>query len=333
MIEILKPGLLSSIQDLGRFGYQKFGVIVSGVMDQLAHRLANLLVGNLETAPTLELTLLGPSIAFKEEALIAICGGDLSPIIDGKPVRMWRPIYVKAGSNLIFGPCRSGCRAYLAVAGGFDIPKVMESYSTYIRAGIGGFKGRALKGGDNIPFGQRSSWANRMIEGLAPEKKAAGVVEFSWSVAPDVLPLLESEPKLRVMAGRQAHLFDHNSREKLFTEPFTISPQSDRMGYRLSGPQLKLETPEELISEAVTFGTIQVPSNGNPIILLADRQTTGGYPKIGQVITVDLPKIAQLKPGDKVRFQKVSQEEAQQLLLERELKIQQLKNGILLRSK
>lgn len=166
MITVIKPGLLTSVQDLGRFGFQKYGVIVSGVMDPLAHRISNLLVGNEENEPTLELTLLGPMIEFKENALISICGGDLSPSVNGKPVRLWRSVFVKKGSLLQFGPCKIGCRAYLAVAGGFNVPTIMNSSSTYLRAEIGGFNGRALKAGDQLKFGSPSNLSTRIIKHL-----------------------------------------------------------------------------------------------------------------------------------------------------------------------
>ena len=173
MISIMKPGLLTSIQDLGRYTYQKYGVIASGVMDQLAHRIANLLVGNEENQPTMEITLLGPVLKFEKDSLISICGGDLSPSINGEPIRLWRTIFIKKGSLLKFGPCQMGCRAYLAVAGGFAVPEVMGSKSTYLRAGIGGYKGRALKTGDVLechlpgPLSQRSYFLCNQSENLA----------------------------------------------------------------------------------------------------------------------------------------------------------------------
>ena len=332
MIEILKPGLLSSVQDLGRIGYQKYGVIVSGVMDHLAHRLANVIVGNPEEVPTLEFTLLGPQLLFKEDALIAICGGDLSPTINGKHVRTWRAIYVKKGSELSFGPCRSGCRAYLAVAGGFDIPKVMGSASTYIRAGIGGFEGRALQAGDELPFGVPSRQSTHIISELRNRIGTREWVESDWSLNLDLVPKIEETTTIRVIEGREIALFDEDSIGKFFSETFLITPQSDRMGYRLNGPQLKMTSEAELISEAVNFGTIQIPAGGQPIILLADRQTMGGYPKIAQVISTDFHKVAQLKPGDKIKFEKVSLEKAQKSFLERETYIKQLKMAIALRT-
>ncbi len=328
MITIIKPGLLSSIQDLGRYGYQKYGVITSGAMDPLAHRLANLLVGNKENKPTIEITLLGPVIQFEQDSLISICGGDFSPTINGTSIRTWRTVFVKKGSQLRFGKARSGCRAYLSVAGGFSIPTIMESKSTYLRAQIGGYQGRSLAAGDQIMFDPPSKLSKRMILQLNKNLTDKLFIEMDWTVTSDLIPNLHSEPSIRVMKGLQYQLFTKKSQEAFFTEPFTVTTQSDRMGYRLQGPHLELEQAKEMISEAVSFGTIQVPAEGNPIVLLADRQTTGGYPKIGQIATVDLSSIAQAKPGDMIHFSKITHEEAQLLFLELEIKINQLKHGI-----
>jgi antagonist of KipI len=334
MIKILKPGLLTSVQDLGRFGYQKFGVIPSGVMDQLAHRVANLLVGNEENEATLEITLMGPYIECKKDALISICGGNLSPTIDGKPVKAWRPVFVRTGSKLKFSGAKKGCRAYLSVGGGFDLPTVMESRSTYLRAGLGGFDGRALQAEDEIGVRAPRARQERIMSELSSLLKDGGKfaqTEWSagsWNTVPSSMPA-----SVRVVKGKQFSWFSEESQTKLFTEPFEVTVQSDRMGYRLKGPSLALEEEKEMLSEAVTFGSIQVPAEGNPIVLLADRQTTGGYPKIGQIASVDLPLMAQLKPGDHVKFAEISHQEAQQLYLEQEKHIQLLKQGILLKIK
>jgi len=328
MITITKPGLLSTIQDLGRFGYQKYGVITSGAMDSLSHRLANLLVGNDENKPTIEMTLIGTSIQFHQDTLIAITGGDLSPTIQDQPVRMWRPVLVRKGAQLKFGRAHSGCRAYLAVAGGFSIPTIMNSTSTYIRANVGGFHGRALKAGDQLSFAEKTAQSSKMIKDLHNRERDCPFVEMNWSVSSDLIPQLVKKPVIRVLNGRHTHLFTKESQEWLWTKPFQLTQQSDRMGYRLLGPQLHLEKPLEILSEAVTFGTIQVPADGNPIILMADRQTTGGYPKIGEIASVDLSFLAQARPLDTIFFTNISLEEAQLLLIEREKKIKQLKHGI-----
>lgn len=318
MLKIIKSGMLTSVQDLGRYGFQKYGVIASGVMDPFAHRIANLLVGNPDNAATLEISLIGPAIEFDQDAIIAICGGDLSPEIDGKDCKMWRILAVAKGSVLSFGKPKKGCRAYLAIAGGIAVRDVMHSKSTYLRAEIGGFQGRALKAGDNLPVGP------------VPEKRLAALrraatAEIEWQIQ---APLYYHEPIVRMMRGRQFDLFDSDSQERIFTELFTVSSHSDRMGYRLEGAPLALETHGELISEPVAFGSIQVPSDGHPIVLMADRQTTGGYPKIGQVASIDLPLIAQLNPGNRIRFKEINLEEAHKRLIDQEQHIRQLKIGI-----
>ena len=318
MLKILKGGMLTSVQDLGRYGFQKYGVIASGAMDPFAHRIANLLIGNPENAATLEISLTGPTIEFESDAAIALCGGDLSPQIDGKSCRMWSILAVKKGSVLSFGAPKKGCRTYLAAAGGIDIPDVMHSKSTYLRAAIGGFQGRALKAGDRVP-----------LNAVDP-KRAAALVKAANSGQEWQIPAIRyfNEPVVRIMKGRQFGLFDAKSQAQLFDGLFTVGTHSDRMGYRLEGTPLALSEAAELISEPVAFGSIQVPPDGNPIVLMADRQTTGGYPKIGQVASIDLPLISQLNPGDKIRFKEISLEEAQKRMLAQEQHIRQLKIGI-----
>ncbi|WML48714.1 biotin-dependent carboxyltransferase family protein [Neobacillus sp. PS3-34] len=237
-------------------------------------------------------------------------------------------VFIKKGSILSFGAVKSGCRAYLAVAGGFDVPDIMGSKSTYLRAEIGGFLGRALKAGDVLELGTLPETSARRIERLNIK---AGNDQFAlceWSVSKDILPAYHENPTLRVLRGGQFNWFRTESQEHFFQDEFLVTPQSDRMGYRLSGQKLQLSEPKELISEAVTAGTIQVPSEGNPIVLMADRQTTGGYPKIAQITTIDLPVLAQVKPGEKVRFKEIQLGEAQKLILLREKEIQLLKQAV-----
>lgn len=223
MIKIIKPGLLTTIQDLGRYGFQKFGVIVSGVMDSLSHRIANLLVGNEENAPTLEITMVGPVIEFERDTLISICGGDLSPSIDGKFVPLWRPVLVKKGSQLRFGQCKTGCRSYLAVAGGFDVPRVMGSTSTYLRAGIGGFKGRPLKTGDELKLSPPNNRSVQMIHDFSTKIGDQKFVATKWSVSAGFIPISNKIPSIRVIKGRQYQLFSKESQKSFFREPFEIT--------------------------------------------------------------------------------------------------------------
>lgn len=313
MLMIRKGGLQTTVQDLGRTGFQKYGVVVSGAMDPYALRLANLLVGNAENAAALEITVMGPTIHFEEDYIISICGGDLSAEIDGKAAGLWRPVTVTKGQTLTFGEPRIGSRCYVAIAGGIDVPELMNSRSTYLRAMLGGYQGRALKNGDQLTIGQTSA------------DQKMNTIDHSWFVP---ALLYSSEPVIRVTAGHQFELFTEESRERFFAESFSVNTQSDRMGYRLNGPSLALSETKEMLSEAVVFGSIQVPADGNPIVLMADRQTAGGYPKIAEVITVDLPLISQLKPGDRLRFKKVGIEEAQALLRLQEKKINCLKRAI-----
>ncbi|QGU94811.1 5-oxoprolinase/urea amidolyase family protein [Clostridium bovifaecis] len=332
-IEIKNPGLFTTVQDLGRYGFRKYGVVVSGAMDEASHRVANLLVGNDEDAATLEITLLGPEILIKEDALIAICGGDLSPSINNCRIPMWRPVYVKGGSTLSFGKCASGARAYISFAGSFKLKAVMGSKSTYLRGEIGGYQGRKLKKGDIINLNNPSCQLVNFINILSKNVNSNGFSFPKWFINKSILSEHSKNPAIRVVKGGEMDYFHKESIKAFFNERFMITSQSDRMGYRLKGEELRLEEPLEMISEAVSLGTIQVPPDGNPILLLADRQTTGGYPKIAQVITADIPLVAQLKPGDSVRFEEVSLERAQRLFILREESIEELKTTIKIKMK
>lgn len=321
MITIKKPGLLSTIQDLGRYGYQKYGVVVSGVMDSFSFRIANLLVGNEEITPAIEMTIVGPSIQFHQDSLIAICGGDLSPSIDGQTISMWRPIFVKKDSTLQFGESINGARAYLAVAGGIVVPYVMGSASTYVRGKLGGLLGRALQSGDQVEIGNLTELSKKVMDHLHTNGPAKWFVPFYKPI----------NPIIRMLKGHEFDLFTDASKNQLINEIFTITKEADRMGYRLSGPKLMQKEQKDMLSAAVSFGTIQVTPDGSPIILLADRQTTGGYPKIAQVISVDLPLLAQMKPMDQVRLQMVTLEEAQHLFRRNETYMFDIKQAIKLK--
>ncbi|MFE4898149.1 5-oxoprolinase subunit C family protein [Peribacillus butanolivorans] len=319
-LRVIKPGLLTSIQDLGRKGFQQHGVIVSGAMDAYSLRIANMLVGNKEGEAALEITLMGPTLKIEKNCLIAITGGNLSPTIDSQAVPMWKPVYVKKGTILRFAGCKSGCRAYLSVAGGYAISTVMNSKSTYLRGEIGGYKGRALKVDDVVDFNETSTILDnrKFKEAFTAPKWFVNEKEFMPS----------RMPVIRFIDGSQYDYFTASSKVSFTENLFKVSNQSDRMGYRISGPLLELQEKRELLSEAVTNGSVQVPPDGNPIILLADSQTTGGYPKIAQVITADLPLIAQVKPGEAIQFSRVSLKEAQQLFLQKEQQLNELKVSI-----
>jgi antagonist of KipI len=332
-LKVLRAGILSTLQDLGRFGYQRFGVPVSGAMDEYSHRLANVVVGNPETEATLEVTLAGPRLALMRELLIAICGGDFQPSIDGRAVPVGRPLAVRAGCQLDLGACRQGCRAYLAVAGGFAVPEVMGSKSTYLRGTFGGFHGRALKRGDVLETGNPSELR---YPGLQARIAAGEAVAYPrWSLNANAAFLAHDHHRIRFVPGRYWSQFPESSRQQFCATQFRIAPDSDRMGYRLDG--LALDVPVlrlgEIPPEGVTFGSIQVPPDGRPIILMANRQTTGGYPRIGEVASVDLPLLAQLPPGDTLRFEPIDLEESQALYLQRDREIAIMREALELRMK
>jgi antagonist of KipI len=303
-VVVLKPGMLSTFQDLGRFGQQPLGVSVAGAMDQRAHELANLLVGNDPALATLEITLTGPSLRFTKPCCIALCGADLSATLNGQPLALNRPLIVRAKDELSFGARQHGTRGYLAVHGGFALTPVLGSTSTYLRSAMGGWQGRALRRDDEIPLLQPLK--NKGLEELAMDLWALKIY----------LPGAIAESRqshVRLIKGQQWEEFTPESCAALLTEPYRISPDSERMGYRLQGSPLLMTAPRQMISEGTTFGTVQVPAGGQPIILMADRQTTGGYPKMAYVASVDLPRLAQMGPGDIVSFKAISLEQAQAL--------------------
>lgn len=307
-MKIIDPGLSTTVQDRGRLGYGRFGITPSGAMDPLALELGNILVSNDRNAAGLELTVAGPTIEFESDCSISICGADLSPEIADMTLPTWRAIAVRKGSVLRFGSPRWGCRSFLAVSGGIDVPEVMGSRSTYTRARLGGFHGRALRAHDEVPVGGDARAAPQI------GSEAIGPMPFALSerfVAPDdAVGLYEPVGTVRVLPGPHFHLFAEDDRTTFLNEAFEVSPRSDRMGYRLAGPPLASGRRKELISSAVLTGTVQVPRGGEPIVLMSDRQTTGGYPIIAQVASVDLPAVAQLKPGDEIRFEAITLEQA-----------------------
>ncbi len=335
-ISILRPGLLTTVQDLGRPAYQHLGIVVSGALDAVALRAANLLVGNDECAAGLEITLLGPTLRFEVGHLIALTGADLSPTLDGQPAPMHRPVAVRAGTVLAFGAARAGCRAYLAVAGGLAVPPVLGSRSTYLRAGLGGWHGRALRAGDELPVGAPTAAGQQLRQAVVAASLATGCAAPGWAAArwtpsPGLCRVPRPQPIIRAVRGPEYEQFAGASQQAFWREPFIITPAADRMGYRLRGPELRRKTDAELLSSAVTFGTVQVPPGGQPIALLADAQTTGGYPRLAQVITADFGTLAQARPGQALRFQEVSLAEAQGLYLAQERRLRALRRAIFLK--
>lgn len=333
-IRILKPGLLATVQDLGRFGLQKVGVPVGGAMDAGAARAANLLVGNDEGEAVLELTLGGTELLLEEDGLLAVCGADVEAEADGVPLPFWRPVLVRKDVKIKFGVCRSGCRSYVAIWGGLDVPERLGSRSTYLRGGFGGHEGRALKAGDTLRAKAARKLSVSLRESLPAIPFGRGFAAASWHAAHFAVASHPEETVIRAMPGAHFPLLTEESQSELFGGTFRIGIQSDRMGCRLeSTHKLQLRQPLELLSEAVAAGTVQLPPDGNPIVLLADRQTTGGYPRIAHVASVDIPVFAQLKPGDRFRFEAVTQREAERLYFASERDLRLLKAAVLLKGR
>ena len=289
MIEVMKSGLYTTIQDRGRYGYQASGIVVGGAMDQQSYTLGNIILQQ-QNAPAFEFVMNGPTLKFHQPAVITITGAAFQPTIDGQQIPMWRPIQILAGSLLTIGSATSGMYGYLFVKG-LDIPQILHSTSTYEKAGLG----KRLQKGNMFNF------------------TPAYTKKVNWSLKP-LIP--EKQVTIRVMKGTEYHLFTEASLQQFFSTPYIVTTEANRMGYRLQGVPLYQKVQQELLSAAVTYGTIQVPPNGQPIILMADRQTTGGYAKIAQVLSTDLSKLAQCEPGTRVVFKLVSLEEAQECLIQ-----------------
>lgn len=298
-IRILKGGLLTTVQDIGRTGYQSQGFGTSGVMDVRSFKIANMLIDNPENEAVLEFTMIGPTLEFTQDTIIAITGGDFQPLINKKPVKMYTAIYINKGDILEFQGARTGSRGYIAFSCYLNIPVIMGSRSTNLKCKIGGFKGRNLKDGDYISFRIRYRYLPYFLS------RTLDLDEFN-----------QEEEEIRVIMGPQDEYFTKEGIETFLNSEFTITNDFDRMGCRLDGPFIAHKNSSDLISDGIALGAIQVPAHGKPIILLADRQTTGGYPKIATVASVDLPKLVQRKADHKIRFKTISVDEAQKLLFE-----------------
>ncbi len=312
-VRVVRSGLLTTVQDLGRSGLQHLGIVPCGAMDPVAHRLANALVGNSATAATLECTVLGPELVFSRDSLVALYGATFEARIGGVPFPKNRPVLVSAGSVLATGTAVRGARAYLAIAGGFTVPQALGSRSTYVPAGFGGLSGRALKAGDVIPCApdvRELSEARFKRIARNGSQSLTGFRTVRWSAAELTLPY-EGSLAVRALEGRHYGQFDAASHAAFFGEAWRVSPDSNRMGYRLTGPRLTRTRAVEILSEPTCLGTVQVPNDGTPIALMADHQTTGGYPKIAEIAGVDIPGLAQLAPGGRLRFVRCTLEEAQ----------------------
>jgi antagonist of KipI len=324
---VIRAGFLTSVQDLGRTGFREVGVSLGGALDVHALRVANLLVGNDETDAGLEVTFGGLQLRFADERLVAWCGGDFDIRTGSTSLPAGHPVLLDADEELRISSPKIGCRAWLAISGGIDVPAALGSRSTDLRANFGGINGRALRDDDVVPLGETSQIAKILSDSLRDEQIAQWSASHSWASP------AEHEPILRVVRGANWDRFNDVTIQRFTSEAFVVSPDSDRMGARLDGPELKRTEEVDLISEAVAPGTIQVPPSGRPIVLLGDCQTIGGYPKIAHVITVDLPIAAQLRAGDKVRFQEISLVDAHRLLFERERELERFRIGLSLRGK
>lgn len=324
MMQVLKPGLLTTVQDLGRPGYQQYGVVVGGALDSFAARAANLIVGNPDEAAVLELAQTGPELRFDRETLVAWCGADFDATIGDVPLPPDRAVRVAAGETIRFGLARRGLRAWLAVAGGIDVPLVMGSRSTYRRAGIGGLEGRPLKAGDDLKTLAPSAWAEHILASLRNGRKLA----TAWTVRPGVMGRPAAAGVVRAVRGPECTWFTLEAQKQFFSADWTATKEADRMGVRLAGPVLERRQTGDMISSAVNAGVVQVPAAGQPIVLLPSRQSVGGYPRLAAVATVDLPRIAQLRPGDRVRFEEINLTVAHALYLARERDLNRVRTGL-----
>jgi len=313
---VTQAGFLTSVQDLGRTGFRQFGVSTSGALDPFALRVANVLVGNDESAGGLEITVGGLQLRFGDERIVAWCGGEFDVQIGSRVLPAGHVAHLQRGKELKFVRAQIGCRCWLAISGGIDVPVVLGSRSTDLRANFGGFEGRALRDNDVLPL--------RTWPGSPPP--ATGI--SSWTAPHDWASRASRHPNLRFIRGVDWSRFDDVTIQRFTQHEFSVSPDSDRMGVRLDGPELKRQDKTDLISEAVAPGTIQVPPSGKPILLLGDCQTIGGYPKIAHVITVDLGIAAQLRAGDGVRFSEVTLQDAHRLLMERERDLERFRIGL-----
>ncbi len=300
VIEVQEPGLLTTVQDLGREGFGSMGVSPSGAADPISLRIGNRIVGNAESAAGLEMTLLGATFVFPKGAVVALTGSDFDATLDGKPIELWTSLEARPGQTLRLGPTRSGARCYLCVQGGIAVTPFLGSASTHLLSGLGGHEGRALRKGDVLRIGEvggpyrKRRLAAKALERLAPSKI------------------------LRVTPGPQSNWFPESARQIFYASTFRVAEESNRMGLRLEGTALPEGARGEMISEGVSLGAVQVAAGGLPIILFVEQQTTGGYAKIANVISADFRSLGQLRPRDEIRFERVDWEKARGLLMDQE---------------
>lgn len=298
-IRFISGGFLTTVQDLGRYGFQQFGVPVSGAMDTLSLQLVNWLVGNSRDEACLELTFTGPEMEFLSPAVIAFTGGHMEIAINDRPVPMHTTLFVTTGDVVITKPVTKGVRTYMGISGGISVPRIMGSKSTYLRGETGGFKGRKLFADDELEIGDSSLNSIREL----PKH---------------LIPAFPKEQTIRILPGTEVTDFTFQGIQTFLTQQYTATEQNDRMGYRLSGPPIEHKSGADIISTGIATGSIQIPGHGNPIIMMADHQTVGGYTQIANIVSVDLPKMAQIKAGDKINFTEIRLNEAHNLIDHRE---------------
>ncbi|MEM2148207.1 MAG: biotin-dependent carboxyltransferase family protein [Candidatus Bathyarchaeia archaeon] len=298
VLQTLKTGFFTTVQDLGRYGYLKYGVPISGAMDTFSLVAANLLVANNPSDACLEITIIGPEFQALTDTQIAVTGGCISLNINGQSVPMWQTLNVREGDIISFGKMKSGCRSYLSIRGGINVPVVLGSRSTYTRGKFGGIDGRQLKSGDVI------------------EAFDVSTVDIRYRMPENLIPQFESSFNVRVILGPQADMFTDLGVKTFLENPYKITVESDRMGYRLEGPPVEHKGKADIVSDALLPGAIQVPRDGKPIVIMRDAQTTGGYPKIAVAITPDMDRLGQAKPNDTVRFEEITLKEAHERFLE-----------------
>ena len=308
---VLKPGMQTTIQDLGRYGYQSQGISVSGAMDVRSFKIANLLLDNPENEAELEICLIGPTLKFTSATIIAITGGDFSPTINGEPAPMYTAIYVEKDDVLKFASARTGSRCYVAFSSYLDVPVVMGSRSTNMKSKTGGYHGRPLREDDYVGFRIKRRYLPFFLSRhLEPQKYE------------------DRNAVLRVIMGPQTDMFTSQGIETFLKNEYTVTSDFDRMGCRLDGPFISTKNGSDIISDGIAFGAVQVPSHGKPIIMLSDRQTTGGYAKIATVASVDIPKLVQRKTDHKIRFEPITVEQAQALYLAEIQELEELRKSI-----
>ncbi|HXJ45964.1 MAG TPA: biotin-dependent carboxyltransferase family protein [Candidatus Dormibacteraeota bacterium] len=306
-LTVLSSGLLTTVQDLGREGYGPIGVSASGAADAVSVRIGNKLVGNPERAAALEMTLLGGAFQFVQDATIAITGSDFGATIDDRSLPLNTAMSIKAGQSIKFGPTKSGARAYLCVRGGIVVPEFLDSRSTHLLSGLGGFEGRALRKGDVLPIGD--------VATSSPITNTSGKLRS----------LLAPRETIRVTTGPQWEHFPEATQNAFLQQAYLVTEEANRMGIRLKGTQSELTSTGGMITEGVSLGAVQITPSGQPIILFVEQQTTGGYPKIANVIAADMPSVGQLRPRDEIRFELVTMDAAMKLFRERESLVASLK--------